>query len=211
MGVQISANTRMVQKATEVSRLFHKHQLSDEKNTMISRHKNIIGLDIGTRRRASAKIGDTYISEIGAGILTAAGDITVETFKTETEDGSDELQILQTFENWMKQFPTGSILASYNGYRFDIPILLMRSWQNNSRLPRLLGKFHHFDVLIFLRKLKKEKKMKSIRDPLMGLKFMEQFFGYERTFYTRRESPEYLVEDVTSLLFILKGFTQGGV
>ena len=210
MGVQISSNIRMGQKAVEVSRAFHIHQLQDERNTMISKHKTIIGLDIGTKRRASSKIGDTYITEIGAGTLSPSGEIGIVTFRTETEDGRDESEILRTFESWLKQFPSRSIMTSYNGYRFDIPILLISCWRNNSRLPQLLGKFHHFDVLIFLRKLKKEMKLKSIRDPMMGLKFMEQFFGYKRTFYTRRQSPEYLVEDVTSLLFIVKGFTQGG-
>lgn len=175
----------------------------------VSRNKVIIGVDVGTDPVLRGfHVGKDPVFEIGAGILHG-GKITTETFKDPTRNHEGEKIVLELFRKWLRRFPPGSVLCSYNGMTFDIPILLMRSWYHHIPLDRELGKFKHFDIYRFLKNLKAKKSMREIKDPSMSLKVMEVFFGFHRTMKTRKEGERYLTEDVEGLLLIVKGLVGG--
>ena len=75
--------------------------------------------------------------------------------------GDDEEKILNEFWNFMKEFANKNPfyrIVTHNGYKFDIPFIIIRSCINNIDLPKEVDintnmwnmkKSNHFDTMIF--------------------------------------------------------------
>lgn len=67
----------------------------------------------------------------------------------------DERKLLEEFWNFLSEHKN-SVFVTYNGYKFDIPFLIVRSCINNIKIPIDINKnrwsmerSNHFDVMLF--------------------------------------------------------------
>lgn len=87
-----------------------------------------------------------YAKIIALGIKTLTEPTKIHT--------GDEKQILEQF--WSNIKGLNTVLVTYNGYRFDIPFIILRSIINNIKIPFSINqnkwqmqKSNHFDVMLF--------------------------------------------------------------
>ncbi len=192
----------ILKESERISRILYRKNLP-------GRTGHIIGFDIGTSPIGKViSKGDDPIYEIGAGIISEGGEDKVKQFRSDEQDFSGERRIIEYFIEWLDKFPIGSTLVTYNGKNYDIPVLLMRSWNHKIKMGKTLRKFIHFDVFQFLKRMKEKGKLKNIKST-MKLESLEKLFGFERTAHTRYYGKLYLREDVMGLLKITKGIVGG--
>ena len=137
--------------------------------------KNVVFLDTETSGLAGGT--GTYAFLIGLGYRTEAGFELVQFFMRDPEQ---ESALLAALDQWLSRF---SVVVTFNGKTFDIPILNSRYIMNGLTAP--FGNYEHLDVLQISRKLWRD------RLPSRALSELEKEIGH--VYRTQEEVPGWLI------------------